>query len=684
MKIINLILALSLFILLLFPFNTQAKVKTKDLPENYRRWIEEEVKYIITSIEKDVFLQLTNNKERELFIEAFWKHRDPTVGTDKNESRDEHYRRLNYVNRRYRYSGRPGWKTDRGKVYIILGEPNDIRTYEASAHFPAELWAYQGIKLHSLPSAFNILFFQKGRIGDHILYVPGMMGPQDILQSWMDDPTNIELAYEKLEEIHPTLAQATISLIPGESVVHYPSMASMALLQNLDGAVIRSIEDKYAQKFIDYRDIVEVEYSANYMDSDAQLQIIKAESGIPFVHFSLEPKNISVGSYQDSIYTTLEFNGILKDTEGQTVYQFERTVPLNFTQEQFEKLRQRPFNFTDQFPVIPGEYHFSYLVKNKVSKEFASFEAKISIVPEIQTFTMTSLLLAFNALQTSSPNNSRKPFVVQNLQLYSQARKSFIPKEKLHVFFQIWSMPENLSQNGSIGYTIYKDDVEVHSVTFPITKYQNTLNFLEIFPLENFKPGYYKIRASLFNESKDEIMSQQETFEISPASYIPRPWEISQSQIKPDSPEIFNILGRQLLNKKDYEGAFGLLERAYRTAPQNFEYSISFAQVNFHLKRYKDTQDILRPFADQVKDNYELSFLLGQSHQVLSEYDKAIQYYNEAVDQFGINTSLLNALGECYLQLGEKGEALAALEKSLEIDPNQENIKELVSSIKNN
>lgn len=158
------------------------RLKPKDLSPRYKQWLVEEVVYIITPKEKEVFLQLQSNSERDLFIQAFWKQRDPTIGTEKNEFQDEHYRRFNYVNRRYRYSGKPGWKTDRGKVYILLGEPNNIQPFAAGAHYPAELWAYQGLNLHSLPSAFSILFFQKGRIGDYILYVPGMMGPQDLLQ----------------------------------------------------------------------------------------------------------------------------------------------------------------------------------------------------------------------------------------------------------------------------------------------------------------------------------------------------------------------------------------------------------------------------------------------------------------------------------------------------------------------
>ena len=100
-------------------------------PENYKKWIEEEVAYIITSKEKSVFLQLKTDRERDIFIEAFWKQRDPTSGTARNEFKEEHYRRVSYANEYFgRGTPRPGWKTDQGRIYIVLGKPNSIETYE--------------------------------------------------------------------------------------------------------------------------------------------------------------------------------------------------------------------------------------------------------------------------------------------------------------------------------------------------------------------------------------------------------------------------------------------------------------------------------------------------------------------------------------------------------------------------
>ena len=86
------------------------------LAEAARKWIEEDVVYIITPVEREVFLKLRTDRERDLFIEAFWKQRDPTPGSDANELRTEHLRRIAYADRYYgRDAPRPGWRAERGR-----------------------------------------------------------------------------------------------------------------------------------------------------------------------------------------------------------------------------------------------------------------------------------------------------------------------------------------------------------------------------------------------------------------------------------------------------------------------------------------------------------------------------------------------------------------------------------------
>jgi len=234
-----------LFICSLVFISIQAKINKNELPARYKKWLDEEVVYIISPMEKDVFLKLKTDRERDLFIEAFWKHRDPTPGTPENEFKIEHYRRINYVNHFFgRGTPKPGWKTDRGRIYIILGEPNDIQRFEGKSQtYPAEVWFYQGKTKLGLPPGFNLVFFQQGGLGEYRLYSPLKDGPQALMTSYYGDPMDYLSAYRQLQEFEPDLAQVSLSLIPGEESAAFgrPSLSSDLLIQKVETTPIRQI-----------------------------------------------------------------------------------------------------------------------------------------------------------------------------------------------------------------------------------------------------------------------------------------------------------------------------------------------------------------------------------------------------------------------------------------------------------
>ena len=100
----------------------------KELETPYKKWLNEDVAYIITDEEREAFKRLSTDDERQQFIEQFWLRRDPTPDTEENEYKEEHYRRIAYANERFA-SGIPGWKTDRGRIYITFGPPDEIESH---------------------------------------------------------------------------------------------------------------------------------------------------------------------------------------------------------------------------------------------------------------------------------------------------------------------------------------------------------------------------------------------------------------------------------------------------------------------------------------------------------------------------------------------------------------------------
>ncbi len=112
----------------------------------YSKWLNEDVVYIIDDEERAAFLRLATDEEREKFIEQFWQRRDPTAGTAQKKAKEEHYRRLAYANSHFgTTSGRPGWQTDRGRIYIVYGKPDELEVHPvgSQATRPYEVWTYR-------------------------------------------------------------------------------------------------------------------------------------------------------------------------------------------------------------------------------------------------------------------------------------------------------------------------------------------------------------------------------------------------------------------------------------------------------------------------------------------------------------------------------------------------------------
>jgi GWxTD domain-containing protein len=123
----------------------EVRVRQKAVADPYRKWLNEDAAYIITNEERATYRSLQTNDEHERFIEEFWKRRDPTPGTVENEFKEEHYRRIAYSNENYADDTLPGWKTDRGRVYIVYGPPDEKESHP-SATPPSEQWLYHYIE----------------------------------------------------------------------------------------------------------------------------------------------------------------------------------------------------------------------------------------------------------------------------------------------------------------------------------------------------------------------------------------------------------------------------------------------------------------------------------------------------------------------------------------------------------
>ncbi|MGB9835148.1 MAG: GWxTD domain-containing protein [Candidatus Saccharicenans sp.] len=656
----------------------------KNLPEKYRRWLEEEVVYIISQKEKEVFLSLENDRQRDMFIEAFWKQRDPNPNTPENEFKEEHYRRIKYANDHFgKESPEPGWKTDMGRIYIILGEPKYIEKYENLYDlYPTIIWFYEGMAEYGLPNAFNVVFYKPDSTNEYKLYSPIKDGPQKLMPHYSGDMTDYAQAFQALSQIEPNVADVSLSLIEGEPVYDLkPTISSDVLLnQKIPNAPVYKVKDTYAEKLLKYKDIIEVEYSANYIDSDTLVSVYKSPAGVNYVHYLIEPKKLSLERNGDNYQTTIVVNGILTDLNNRQVYQFDRRIPLNLTEDQVARIKDRLMSFQDVFPIIPGRYRLSLLLKNYVSKEFTSFETTLNI-PE-KGLQFSPICLANRLTRSSQYRGLNKAFLLDDLQFVPSPRNDFIPGDNLYVFFQIWDLPAELRLNGVLNYEISKDTGEiVKSFSRKISEYQEQKVFYEQVSLENWPPANYQIKVSLLDGQGNVLGSQKANFFISHLNAISRSWVMTQPLDGDASAGILHALGLQYWNSEAYEKAAKLLESAFRKEPDNALYALDYGRLLLKRNKPQEFLAIARPFIEK-QQNYDFLEPAGEALEALGRYEEAIDYYKRYLSHFGTSIKVLNSIGECYFKLGNRNEALYAWEKSLQIEPNQEKIKEKVKALR--
>ncbi len=656
------------------------------LADRYRKWIEEEVVYIIAPGEKEVFLRLKTDRERELFIQAFWEHRDPTPGDRDNEASQEHYRRIGHADQFYgRDAPKPGWKTDRGRMYIILGEPNDIQRFEGMAQVhSSEVWFYQGLIDRGLPPAFYLVFYQDRGIGEYRLYSPLADGPQALLTSYAGDPLNYLAAYDQLREHAPELSGASLSLLPGEGVLQQgrPSLSSDLLVNRIESMPMREVEDRYARKFLEYKDIVEVEYSTNYIESDSLVKISRDPSGIHFVHYAIEPARLSVHAREDRYFTVLALNGTVSDENGRMIHQFEKSIPLQFDEEQIKSISSRPVSIRDMLPLIPGQYRLSVLVKNEASKEFTSLERRLSIPDDEEKLRLTSPLLGYRMRENRPPQGQLRPFQSGRYQVYFQANRIYTRQDTLVLAFQVLGLEPEVRPRSEIRYALFRDQERVREITRRPADYPDLPDITEAISLQELQPAHYKISIQLLVGGR-EVLQENEEFDITHAPSVPRPWIYSKLLADAGHPVYAFILGSQFFRTGRLEPARTHLESAQGSNPGNLIYALALARVYLAQEEYDRIPALLSPFQEQEgAPSFEVYYTLGRAHQGLGELARAVEVYEQALRSVGLNTILLNALGECQYRRGSRDEALAAWERSLEINADQPAIRRLVDAIK--
>lgn len=663
--------------------------KYKDLPEKYQNFLDL-TEYIMMPEEREVFFELANDRERDVFIDVFWKQRDPTPGTPENEYRETHLQRFAEANKKYGYgTSRPGWMTDMGRIYIILGQPASIERFEAThGLYPAQVWYYYGDARSGLPGHFGLIFFQRDGAGEYKLYDPVSDGPASLMVDYRHaDPTNFREIYRSLHEIAPTLAPVSISLIVGQTPFDFqPTTDNAILLADIYESPKKDINPTYATHFLNYKGVVSTEYMTNYIANETQIAAITDPvSGMNFVHFTFAPQHLSVNYYEPNDQYYCNFNLDVSLRQGDTViHQYSKEFPIYFDPDNYRFITRSGITLEDMFPVAEGHYDLTILVRNIVGKEFSVFETPIHISPENST-GIDSLGFGYDLEDFQSAMHY--PFKIRDKKLIVDPKNTFSRTEDIHFIATLRNISRQLWETGRLETDVAavgKETAVVETYTAPLNQfpYHSYLEINQTFSGGEFAPDYYEIQCRLVNDKGKELDVKTKPFIVSPKDNINHPVAYSKGMKTSDQYVFMYILADQYARMGRQEKALEYFERAHRANPEYKQGLIQFANFLFAGGDFQRILELVEPLSGTEELQFEYHLLKGKALMGMGRFAEAIDALQAGNQIYNSDIGLLNSLGICYYRTGRIEQALDALNSSLRLDPDQPETKKLVEKLK--
>jgi len=666
------------------------KIAEKDLPAKYQDWLHL-VGYHIQPVEKDVFLQLRNDRDRDAFVETFWKQRDPTPGTPENEYQDELVKRFKYVNEFFgRGTTRPGWQTDMGRYHMILGPPQSIERFDATLGLvPAQAWSYYGDPRKELPPQFVLVFFQRGGVGEYKLYDPVSDGPSRLLQHQRDigDPFDYEALYEKVYDISPTLAEYSLTRIPGDYGMAFgPSPRNALLLASIIESPKKDVNPSYASHFLNLLGVVSTEYLTNYVECTASTALIRdPATGLRFLNFSMVPAAVNVDAYvpKDQFYCNFRVDVSLRVGES-IIFQYGREFPLYFPQSDWDRVRASGLAIEESFPVLEGKYRLNVLLTNTVGKQFSVLEQDIEVPADPPGPWINGPFLGYKF--ETYPRDVHIPFKVNDRKLVTDPKMTFARTDTIAVLFDLVNMTEDLFRGGSARISVrgLREAAPVrkdYTIRLDASPFAKILSFPQTIPAADLDPDYYDIVVELVGADGRTIDTKKGSFVVSPSPAVGHPIANAKGVSLANQFLYRYMLAQQAEKTGRPDAARALYEQAYQINPDYKEGLIMYAGFLNKVGDFGAALEVVRKLETDEQRKFTYHVLRGQALMGQEKYEEAVNEFVSANKLYNSDIAVLNGLGRCYFRLGRKAEALEALKASLSLDPKQDAVKKLIDEI---
>jgi GWxTD domain-containing protein len=396
----------------------QKKSLKIELSKTYKKWLNEDVAWIITDEERAAFKQLSNDEERDNFIEAFWQRRDPTPDTEENEYKEEHYRRIAYTNEHFA-AGIPGWKTDRGRIYIMYGPADEIDahpsggTYDrpmeegggTTSTFPFEDWRYR--YLEGIGQEVIIEFVDTCMCGEYHMTLD--RSEKDAL---LETPNAGLTLYEQMGLSNKASRFSGGGL---ERLGAGPDTASQQSKQFDRLEQFAKLQAPPPVKFKDLEEIVNTKIITNLMPFDVRSDFVKVTGDTVLVPITVQMKyrDITFANKDGVQRGTVNIFGRVTTLTGKVVQTFEDTAQVDVPAELLPRTAENSSVYWKALPLRPGRYKIEIAVKD-VNGDRKGVWSRGVVVPEFSDdkLSTSSLIVADQMEAVPTKDVSTGNFVI--------------------------------------------------------------------------------------------------------------------------------------------------------------------------------------------------------------------------------------------------------------------------------
>ncbi|HUK30864.1 MAG TPA: GWxTD domain-containing protein [Candidatus Acidoferrum sp.] len=504
----------------------QREKAKKELDNAYKIWLEEDVRYIITPGEQEAFLRLSTNEEREQFIEQFWLRRDPTPDTPENEFKEEHYRRIAYANEHFA-SGVPGWKTDRGWIYILWGPPDTKDQHPSGGFyqrpdkegggetetFPFEQWHYN--YLPGLGNNINLEFVDASgsneykletdpEAKDALLYVPGA-GLSDLEDQGLADKT------QRFYRGDGTNMPTSVYDIPGQTqeFERYELAAKIFVAPTPQN---KELEALVSARIV--RNQLPFDYRFDY------LRITDDTINVP-ITIQIANRQLTFQSKEGVHSAKVNILGIISTLGDRRVQSFEDTLNRDFPDTLFQQYVTKQSIYQKTVPLRPGLYKLDIIIKDVQSGNVGTISTRLAVPRfEQEKLDTSTLILADDIENVPSGQVGIGQFVLGDVKVRPQLKQEFFPDQKMGIYLQVYNIKvddKTHKSNVTLNFRVTQGAQEIwqHSQTSDDMKQVgNEMTIHSLLPLATFAPGKYKLTITINDQIANETITRGAEFTV--------------------------------------------------------------------------------------------------------------------------------------------------------------------------